>query len=188
MVNGHLLHSLYRDGLKGGPQVTWIRGEKLRSSACSGLENVIFSPHIHRTWEAYFCRSLYNHDWQVRDLVAERRKWATNRLWENSVIGLNNRARDSSLFMLFNLSLFRRKKILRQTMIQADFFTRQNLSVCDGLISGGITISDFELTNYTWLRASRRISKAGFDAGESEHFHSFWASLSSLCHFGEEVS
>ena len=30
------------------------------SSACSRLENSIFSPHIHRTWEIYFCRSLYS--------------------------------------------------------------------------------------------------------------------------------
>ena len=34
--------------------------KKLRSSACSRLENTIFSPHIHTTWEAYFCRSLYS--------------------------------------------------------------------------------------------------------------------------------
>ena len=96
------------------------------------------------------------------------------------MIGFNNRALESSFFVLFNLSLFRRK---RHIMSESDhdpgrFFTRQNLSVCDGLISGGITISDFELTNYTWLQARRQISKAGFDAGESEHFHIF----ERLCH------
>ena len=32
---------------------------KLRSTACSRQEHAIFSPHIHRTWEAYFCWSLY---------------------------------------------------------------------------------------------------------------------------------
>ena len=32
---------------------------KLRSPACSRLVNAIYSPHIHRTWEAYFSPSLY---------------------------------------------------------------------------------------------------------------------------------
>ena len=33
--------------------------EKLRSPACSRLENAIFSPHFHRTWEPYFSPPLY---------------------------------------------------------------------------------------------------------------------------------
>ena len=35
--------------------------KKLRSPACCRQENATFSPHIHRTWEAYFCRSLSVH-------------------------------------------------------------------------------------------------------------------------------
>ena len=33
--------------------------KKLRSLACSRQENAVFSPYIHRTWEAYFSPSLY---------------------------------------------------------------------------------------------------------------------------------
>ena len=40
-------------------EVKKYESKKLCSPACSRQENAIFSPHIHRTWEAYFCRSLY---------------------------------------------------------------------------------------------------------------------------------
>ena len=41
------------------PRVCEYEVEKLRSPACSRQQNAIFQPCIHRTWEAYFCRSLY---------------------------------------------------------------------------------------------------------------------------------
>ena len=31
----------------------------MRSPTCCRQENAIFSPHFHRTWEAYFSPSLY---------------------------------------------------------------------------------------------------------------------------------
>ena len=39
--------------------------KKLRSSACCRQENAIFSPHIHRTWYAYFSPFLYKQNNEV---------------------------------------------------------------------------------------------------------------------------
>ena len=36
-----------------------VHAEKLRLPACYRQKNATFSPHIHRTWEAYFSPSLY---------------------------------------------------------------------------------------------------------------------------------
>ena len=44
------------------PRLCECEVKQLRSSACCRQENAIFSPHIHRTWEAYFSPSLFSGD------------------------------------------------------------------------------------------------------------------------------
>ena len=50
---------VYRDGLKYVSQVLWKWCETIMFSCLLQADERNFSPPIHRTWEAYFCPSLY---------------------------------------------------------------------------------------------------------------------------------
>ena len=50
--------------VQGWTKITFPGCVNMRWNSCvflpaTGAENAIVSPHIHRTWEPYFCRSLY---------------------------------------------------------------------------------------------------------------------------------